>query len=259
MNAIELLEALLRGPATGSPAQSDPPAGENRSRQPRNPDTRGADILRDILGGGATGPAAPAPAPRTMPTASDVSSDPIREDEKVDVRELLRQAKEREAAAAAGRPYRPAPSASSGRWSGAPVEATRAEVPRPVPAPAPAPPAGLREDEATLLIRAMINAAKADGRLDRDEERKILSHLGQPSCEVVAFIQSEFQKPLDVKEFTWSVPFGLEQKVYAISLAVIDLDQREESAYLKDLAHGLRLAPDLCAEIHEHFGAPVIG
>jgi hypothetical protein len=259
MNAIELLEALLRGPATGSPAPTEPTAAEPQNRQPARPETRGADILRDILGGGAAGTAAPAPAARTMPTASEVSSDPIREDEKVDVRELLRQAKEREAAAAAGRPYRPAPSAPTGRWSGAPAETARAEAPMPVPTPAARPAARPREDEATLLIRAMINVAKADGRLDRDEEQKILKHLGQPSREVVAFIQSEFQKPLDVKEFAWSVPLGLEQKVYAISLAVIDLDQREESAYLKDLAHGLRLAPDLCAELHEHFGAPVIG
>jgi uncharacterized membrane protein YebE (DUF533 family) len=190
-----------------------------------------------------------------MPTASDISSGSIREDEKVDVRELLRQAKEREAAAAAGRPYRPAPSASTGRWPGAAVEAARTEAPKPAPAPVTRP----RDDEATVLIRAMINAAKADGRLDRDEEQKILQHLGQPSREVVAFIQSEFQKPLDVKEFAWSVPIGMEQKIYAISLAVINVDQREESAYLKDLAHGLRLAPDLCAELHEHFGAPVIG
>jgi uncharacterized membrane protein YebE (DUF533 family) len=84
----------------------------------------------------------------------------------------------------------------------------------------------------------------------------MLRQLGEPGPEVIAFIQAEFQKPLDVKEFAWSIPLGLEQKVYAISLSVIDVDQREESDYLHQLARGLRLAPDVCAQLHQRFGAP---
>lgn len=164
----------------------------------------------------------------------------------------MRQMREREAAAAAGRPYRPTP-ASTGRGPASSAPTAPSARP-PVQSPAPSE----RDAEATLLIRAMINAARADGRLDRDEEQKILRHLGQPSQDVVEFIQAEFRRPLDVKEFAWSVPLGLEQKVYAISLSVITLDQREESAYLKNLAHGLRLPPDLCAEIHRQFGAPLV-
>lgn len=246
MNAIELLEALLRGPAAGGAPAADPRATEAPSRPSRGPETRGADVLRDILGGGGAG----APAqPQMMPTGGGVFSDPVRTDEKADVRELLRQAREREAAAAAGRPYQPPPAQVR---RPAPAEAPRATV------PASAPAAPSREDEATLMIRAMINAAKADGRLDRDEEQKILRHLGQPSREVIAFIQSEFQKPLDAREFAWSVPLGMEQKIYAMSLAVIELDQREESDYLRDLARGLRLSPEICAELHQHFGAPIL-
>jgi len=252
MNAIELLEALLRGPAAGGAPAAEPQATETPSRPTRSPETRGADVLRDILGAGGAG--AP-PSAQTMPSGS-VFSDPMRGEEKADVRELLRQAREREAAAAAGRPYHPTPAPARPPM---PTEAPR-DFPRPT-APTPAVPtaaASTRDDEATILIRAMINAAKADGRLDRDEEQKILRHLGQPSREVMAFIQSEFQKPLDTREFAWSVPLGLEQKVYAMSLAVIELDQREESDYLRDLARGLRLAPDVCAELHQHFGAPII-
>ena len=128
----------------------------------------------------------------------------------------------------------------------------------PIPAPTRQPATRPRDEDATILIRAMINATRADGRLDQEEEQKILRHLGQPSPEMIAFIQSEFQKPLDVKEFAWSVPLGLEQKAYALSLAVLELDQREESAYLKDLAHGLRLPPEVCADIHRQLGAPIL-
>jgi uncharacterized membrane protein YebE (DUF533 family) len=124
------------------------------------------------------------------------------------------------------------------------------------PAPAPAPP---REEAAAVLIRAMINATRADGRMDREEEQKLLRQLGQPSPEAIAFIRAEFQKPLDVREFAWSVPLGMEEKVYAISLSVLDIDQSEESDYLKQLSHGLRLAPETCAQIHQQFGAPAVG
>ncbi|MFN0127664.1 MAG: DUF533 domain-containing protein [Verrucomicrobiales bacterium] len=91
-------------------------------------------------------------------------------------------------------------------------------------------------------------------------ESPILSTSRPPSDSgpISAEEKAEFKKPLDVKEFAWSVPLGLEQKVYVISLSVITLDQRDESTYLKNLAHGLRLPPDLCAEIHRQFGAPLI-
>ncbi len=253
MNAIELLEALLRGPAGGPPADQAPQSAEPRRPAPRGAETRGADILRDILGGGAMEPAAPAPSPRPAPTGGDLSSGPAADDgEKADLKELLRQAKEREAAAADGRPYRPSPTPQTRR-----PEPVRAEA-EPAPAPTRPPATRLPDEEATILIRAMINATRADGRLDREEEQKILRHLGQPSPEMIAFIQAEFQKPLDVKEFAWSVPLGLEQKAYALSLAVLELDQREESAYLKDLAHGLRLPPEVCADIHRQLGAPIL-
>jgi len=257
MNAIELLEALLRGPAGSGPAET-----ESQRPASRGGESRGADLLRDILGGGPAEPAppsapapAPAPASRPLPSGRGFPADPPPDDERADLKDLLRQAREREAAAAAGRPYRPAPPASQRPASNADV--LRAPTPARVPARPPAPPA--RDEEATCLIRAMINAARADGRMDRDEEQKILRHLGEPTPEVVAFIRAEFEKPLDVRQFAWSVPLGLEQKAYALSLSVLELDQREESVYLQELAHGLRLSPEIRAQIHQHFGAPIIG
>jgi uncharacterized membrane protein YebE (DUF533 family) len=247
MNAVELLEALLRGPAAGKAA----PSADTSRPAPRGSAPTGADILRDILGGGQDAPTAPAPAPRPAPTSGGAATGNLPREGKADVQEMIRRAEAREAAAASGRPYPPASTVPVRR----PVESQEPRRPAAAPQPAATSP---RAEEATVLIRAMINAARADGRLDRDEEQKILRHLGEPSPEVVAFIQAEFQKPLDVREFAWSVPLGLEQKVYAISLSVIELDQREESAYLGQLAHGLRLPPDLCAEIHHRMGAPVI-
>jgi uncharacterized membrane protein YebE (DUF533 family) len=64
--------------------------------------------------------------------------------------------------------------------------------------------------------------------------------------------------PLDVRDFAWSVPFGMEYKVYAISLAAIDLDTTSESAYLEQLAHGLRLSREVRPRIHQRYGAAIL-
>jgi uncharacterized membrane protein YebE (DUF533 family) len=115
------------------------------------------------------------------------------------------------------------------------------------------------DEQAKVLVRAMLNATRADGRMDRDEEQRILKLLGQPTAAVVEFIRGEFEKPVvAVREFAWSVPLGLEEKVYAVSVGAILLDERTESEYLKELSHGLRLAGETCVAIHRRYGAPVI-
>ncbi|GAB5401963.1 MAG: hypothetical protein Aurels2KO_01940 [Aureliella sp.] len=114
------------------------------------------------------------------------------------------------------------------------------------------------EDQETIvLIRAMINAAKADGQITDDEQKEILSRVSDRSQQTIQFLRDEFAKPVDVREFAWSVPIGLEEKVYMMSLAAIDFDSTREAAYLSDLAHGLRLAEPEVDEIHRQLGAPV--
>ncbi len=115
-----------------------------------------------------------------------------------------------------------------------------------------------QNDDAAVLIRAMINAAKSDGQISEAEQQSILERIGNPTQDVIEFLRNEFSQPLDVREFAWSVPLGLEQKVYAISLGAIELDANHEANYLRELAHGLRLTPEICNQIHRQFGAPEI-
>ncbi len=110
-------------------------------------------------------------------------------------------------------------------------------------------------DEATLLIRAMINAAKADGRVDREETEKVLQRLGDISQDEIDFVKQELARPLDTDDFIRSVPRGMEQQVYAMSLLAIDLDTNPEAKYLHQLAQGLRMAPQVCNQIHQQLGA----
>ena len=116
----------------------------------------------------------------------------------------------------------------------------------------------LDNEQAVILIRAMINAAKADGRLDQSEQDAIVKQLGTLTQEEVDFLNKEFRAPLNVREFAWSVPLGLEENVYGLSLMAIKLDENKEATYLKDLAHGLRIKPADANEIHQRFRAPTI-
>jgi uncharacterized membrane protein YebE (DUF533 family) len=111
-------------------------------------------------------------------------------------------------------------------------------------------------DQATLLIRAMLNAAKSDGQFDQQEQQKILSKLGDLSQDEANFIRHELSQPLDVNAFAKSIPRGLEQQVYAISLMAINLDSNPEAQYLHHLAQGLGISPQLSNQIHQQLGAP---
>ncbi len=114
------------------------------------------------------------------------------------------------------------------------------------------------DERALIVIRAMVNAAKADGRLDQEEQDKILKQLRNPTNEHIQFLRDEFARPLDVRGFAMSVPVGMEQQVYTASLIAIDLDTGEEAKYLMELAENLRLSPEIRQQIHERLGAPSI-
>lgn len=113
--------------------------------------------------------------------------------------------------------------------------------------------------QAEIIVRAMINAAKSDGRIDDAEKQKIVQGLGSDvSQDEIDFVQREFAAPLDVQGFANSVPRGMEAQVYMLSLTAIDLDSQNEAQYLGQLAQSLRLEPALCNQIHDKVGAPKI-
>ena len=113
-------------------------------------------------------------------------------------------------------------------------------------------------DQATLIIRAMINAAKSDGSIDEAEQEKVIGKLGDVSQAEADFVRAEFRAPLDVNGFVRSIPRGMEQQIYAVSLMAIDLDSNKEAHYLDQLAKGLNIQPQLANQIHEQLGAPAI-
>jgi hypothetical protein len=230
----------------------------------------GGKILKDILLGGSqrTAPAAPPnPSPRTSYpdrggreyAPSDFSSQARELEDLLNVANGRRTGRVEEQ-----RPHMPPVGAPGPRedYPYAERPDPRYESTRTVPAPrtsAPPPsrPSPSRQvEQAEILIRAMINAAKADGEISPDEQEKILAQLSSPTPEAINFLRREFSQPLDVREFAWSVPLGLEQQVYTMSLIGMRLDRQSEAQYLSDLAHGLRIPPNVRQQIHRHYGAP---
>ncbi len=227
----------------------------------------GADILGQILTGGKSDRAPTKPAPERNSDAvvrRPNQSGPIDINQEArELEDLLNVATERRSQRIDPAPTRvpqAVPQSTSSSTSPFSFPTSRNNV----PPPARRAPADYRNDpqqaneDAIVLIRAMINAAKSDGSISQPEQQAILERLGNPTDDVIQFLRQEFAQSLDVREFAWSVPIGMEQKVYMISLAAIDLDDNKEAAYLRDLAHGLRIAPELCNQIHRQYGAPEI-
>ena len=62
-----------------------------------------------------------------------------------------------------------------------------------VPPPPPAPEQQALNDQALVLVRAMVSAAKSDGQITKDEQEKILQQLGPASQESCDFVRAELR------------------------------------------------------------------
>lgn len=227
MDAMDVLGALL-GKKSGS-------------------GSTGGNILKDILGGGAS----PKPTPRRQAPAP-------------------KQGRRPKSIGDAAKSLEDLLNVSNGRHAQRHPQATRhtptRRQPEPTPQPAPqrryTPPETAEEEslneQSVILIRAMIAAAKSDGQITQDEQNEIVGQLGHLSETELKFLREEFARPTDVRELAWNTPLGMEEQVYSMSLIAIDLDENKEAEYLADLAHGLRLQPKHCNQLHQRYGAPEI-
>ena len=123
------------------------------------------------------------------------------------------------------------------------------------------PPAGDAVEHEQLgktLVRAMIAAAKADGRIDADEKEAIFARLETMplSSEEKAWVFDELSSPLDINAVVARADTPEHaSEIYAASLVAITADTASERAYLDALATKLKLAPGLVGEIHQAAGA----
>ena len=114
------------------------------------------------------------------------------------------------------------------------------------------------EENAKLMVRAMIQAAKADGEIDAHEKQAILDQLGEVDPEERAFVQRELEAPLDVEGLARDTQDTMRAQVYATSLMAIQLDNQREAAYLTQLARSLGLSDAERDRMHQAMGVPVM-
>ncbi len=246
MNAIDILGSLLGG------GKSSGQRGGGGA----------ADILSEILGGRQS--PSPQSSPQSIPRGRS-SESPMSPEQ---LEEMLGVGRDSGTARQApvqqpSRPTQPQSMPRPAPTSHAPQlptdifgqrqrQETKINLSVPIPAPLS------QNDQAVLLIRAMINSAKVDGEISEDEQKNILNQVGDTSPETIQFLRAEFARPLDVVEYAQSLPLGLEQKAYSISLMAIKLDTKEEADYLRQLARALRISPDLCNQLHQQQNAPLM-
>ena len=110
------------------------------------------------------------------------------------------------------------------------------------------------EENAKLMIRAMIQAAKADGEIDEGERERILEYLGDLDAEEKAFVQAELAAPIDVNALANDTGEAMKAQVYAMSLMAVKVDSRSEVNYLDGLAAALGLSDETRARVHQSMG-----
>ncbi len=107
--------------------------------------------------------------------------------------------------------------------------------------------------QALVLVRAMINAAKADGQVDAEEQQKITAKLSDLGPEEIEFVRQEIAKPLNLDFLTQVTP-AMATEVYAISLMAINLDTPAEMNYMQQLAQQLGLDAQTVNAIQQQLG-----
>ncbi|MEM6386151.1 MAG: DUF533 domain-containing protein [Pseudomonadota bacterium] len=110
------------------------------------------------------------------------------------------------------------------------------------------------EENAKLMIRAMIQAAKADGEIDAEERAKIMEHVGEAGPAERAFIEAELDAPVDAMALAQDTSQQMAAQVYATALMTIRVDNLKEAEYINTLAQGLGLSEETRNRVHTAMG-----
>lgn len=111
------------------------------------------------------------------------------------------------------------------------------------------------ETSAALMLRAMIQAAKADGHIDPQERQQIIDHVGADAdAEDLSFVKEQLDAPVDIAALAADTPEALRVRVYSMSLMSVRLDTPAEAVYLDRLAAALGLDQTVINALHDHLG-----
>ncbi|MBR5998609.1 MAG: tellurite resistance TerB family protein [Deltaproteobacteria bacterium] len=118
-------------------------------------------------------------------------------------------------------------------------------------------PDDISDREAELVLRAMINAVKADGVITEDEFNNLMGHLEESGAddETKGYMIEKLKAPMETEALIAETQGNIElaAKLYSASLIPIEVNANER-AYLAHLAAGMGLDRQTAASIEEMMG-----
>ncbi|WP_223593152.1 tellurite resistance TerB family protein [Pseudomonas sp. A-R-19] len=110
------------------------------------------------------------------------------------------------------------------------------------------------EEHSHAILRALIAAAKADGRIDDAEKQMISTEIGRHTDDpqLQQWLDDEVAKPLDANEVAQSATDpAIASEMYLASVMLVDDQQDAERNYLDELAAALQIDPELQVHLEQ--------
>ncbi|MBI6942767.1 tellurite resistance TerB family protein [Pseudomonas putida] len=110
------------------------------------------------------------------------------------------------------------------------------------------------EGHSHAVLRALIAAAKADGRIDKQEELLIYAEIKRQTSDpqLQQWLDEEVSKPLNAAEVAQSAQDpAMAAEMYLASVMLVDDQQAAERAYLDELAVALQIDPTLQVHLEQ--------
>jgi uncharacterized membrane protein YebE (DUF533 family) len=110
------------------------------------------------------------------------------------------------------------------------------------------------EDHSHAVLRALIAAAKADGRIDAAEKQMISTEIGRHTDDpqLQQWLDDEVARPLDAADVAQSATDpAMAAEMYLASVMLVDDQQDAERSYLDELAAALQIDPDLQVHLEQ--------
>ena len=112
--------------------------------------------------------------------------------------------------------------------------------------------------DAEVILTAMIDAAKADGQIDREELDRLTGKIKATGAgqEGLNYLIAQLQAPMSTEKIVAATRGRpeLAAQVYSASLMAIEVDTDAERAYLDQLARAMGLAPAVVRNIEQIVG-----
>ncbi|MCJ2136402.1 DUF533 domain-containing protein [Methylobacterium sp. J-026] len=114
------------------------------------------------------------------------------------------------------------------------------------------------EDEARLMLRAMVAATTADGMIDAAERRRLDAAVAEAGLDPDgrSWLEGELASPAEIDEIADRVAGpDAAARIYAAARLAIDPDTLQERQFLKMLAEALDLPADVADRVEHEIAA----